>query len=250
MLDVGQGLSVLLQTRDHAMLFDTGVAEGGRWVLPQLQGLGVGRLDMLVLSHNDKDHVAAAADIYAALPVAQVLAGQEASLRQYHLPGGACQQGQSWVWDGIRFDVLWPPPGQEQRENNAYSCVLRVASWHHAIMLTGDAPMAVEDQLVEQFGHRLQSSVLVAGHHGSKTSSSALWLQTVQPRLSVLSAGFLNRYRHPHPRVLQALQQQGPVLRTDADGLLTIELGTQLDYACYRQQAARYWRAAARCGEP
>ena len=249
-LDVGQGLSLLIQTRQHALLFDTGAAEGGRWVLPQLQGLGIRQLDILLLSHNDKDHDGAAADIVAAMPVRQLLVGQQATLQQQGLLGRLCQRGQSWVWDGIRFDVLWPPAGASLPDDNSHSCVLRVASWRHALLVTGDAPMAVEERLVEDYGRQLHSSVLLPGHHGSRTSTSVRWLQTVAPQLSVLSLGFLNRYRHPHPRVLQALQQQGLVLRTDADGLLTLTLGDALQFDCYRRQAARYWRAPAPCAAP
>lgn len=252
-LDVGQGLSVLIQTRHHALLFDTGAAEGGRWVLPQLQGLGIRQLDILLLSHHDKDHDAAAADVAAALPVRRILVGQLATLEQYGLSGQRCQRGQSWAWDGIRFDVLWPPAAEVLTDDNSHSCMLRVAGQRHALMLTGDAPRAVEERLVADYGQQLRSSVLVVGHHGSRTSTAPLWLETLQPQLSVLSAGFLNRYRHPHPLVLAALQQQGRVLRTDADGLLSLTLGTEVRYDCYRQQAARYWRSAGPCaqdGEP
>lgn len=248
-LDVGQGLSVLIQTRHHTLLFDTGAAEGGRWVLPQLQGLGIRQLDVLLLSHHDKDHDAAAADVAAALPVRRILAGQRATLEQYGLSGQLCQRGQSWAWDGIRFDVLWPPATEILTDDNSHSCVLRVASQQHALMLTGDAPRAVEERLVADYGQQLRSSVLVVGHHGSRTSTAPLWLDTLQPQLSVLSAGFLNRYHHPHPLVLAALQQQGGVLRTDADGLLTLTLGDAVRYDCYRQLAARYWRSAAPCAQ-
>lgn len=249
-LDVGQGLSVLIQTRQHALLFDTGAAGGERWVLPQLRGFGIAQLDVLLLSHDDKDHVAAAADIVAAMPVRRVLAGQAATLQQYGLRGEMCRRGQSWVWDGVRFDVLWPLPGAQLPDDNSHSCVLRVANWQQAILISGDAPRAVEEALVRDYGRQLRSSVLVVGHHGSRTSSSPLWLETVAPQWSVLSVGFLNRYRHPQPRVLAALQAESKVLRTDADGLLGIRLGAQLSLDCYRMQAARYWRSAGTCGMP
>lgn len=247
-LDVGQGLSVLIQTRQHALLFDTGSAGGERWVLPQLRGFGIRQLDVLLLSHNDKDHDAGSADIAAAMPVLRVLAGQTATLQQYGLHGERCQRGQSWVWDGVRFDVLWPPAGVQLPDDNSHSCVLRVASWRHAILISGDAPRAVETQLVADYGGQLRSTVLVVGHHGSRTSTAPEWLTTVAPQWSVLSVGFLNRYRHPQPRVLEALQAQGGVLRTDADGLISLQLGTELSLECYRLQAARYWRSPGRCG--
>jgi competence protein ComEC len=248
LLDVGQGLAVLIQTHQHALLFDTGAAGGERWVLPQLRGFGIRQLDVLLLSHNDKDHDAATADIAAAIPLRRVLAGQAATLEQYGLTGEICQRGQSWVWDGVRFDVLWPPAGAQLPDDNSHSCVLRVASWRHAILISGDAPRAVEQQLVADYGGQLRSTVLVVGHHGSRTSTAPEWLETVAPQWSVLSVGFLNRYRHPQPRVLEALQAQGGVLRTDADGLISIDMGTELSFECYRIQAARYWRSPGNCG--
>ena len=247
-LDVGQGLSVLLQTRNHALLFDTGAGEGERWVLPQLRGLGVRQLDVLMLSHNDKDHDAAAADIVAAMPVRQVLAGQLATLTQYGLHGSLCRRGQSWAWDGIRFDVLWPVADVVLSDDNSHSCVLRVASRTRAILISGDAPRAVEERLVADYGAQLRSDILVVGHHGSRTSSAASWLEVVNPDWLVLSVGFLNRYRHPQPQVLAALQAQGRVLRTDQDGLLSMTLGDAILPQCYRQLAARYWRSRGQCG--
>ena len=245
--DVGQGLSVLLQTRNHALLFDTGAGEGERWVLPQLRGLGVRQLDVLMLSHNDKDHDAAAADIVAAMPVRQVLAGQPATLTQYGLHGSLCRRGQSWAWDGIRFDVLWPVADAVLSDDNSHSCVLRVASRTQAILISGDAPRTVEERLVADYGAQLRSDILVVGHHGSRTSSAASWLEVVKPDWLVLSVGFLNRYRHPQPQVLAALQAQGRVLRTDQDGLLSMTLGDAILPQCYRQQAGRYWRSRGQC---
>ncbi len=245
-LDVGQGLSVLVQTESHALLFDTGAGEAGRVVLPQLRGLGVDRLDALLLSHHDSDHDGAAAGVRAALPVARVLAGQPQSM------SGAtvCAQGQGWDWDGVRFDMLGPPPGWVADEDNARSCVMRVATARQALLLSGDAPARLEEALAAQAGVKLASSVLVAGHHGSRTASSEAWLRAAGPRVAVISAGHLNRYRHPHPSVLERLRQKGAaVLRTDLDGALTLEMGETLAWRCLRREQPRYWREAGPCGE-
>ncbi|WP_230623430.1 DNA internalization-related competence protein ComEC/Rec2 [Chromobacterium subtsugae] len=244
-LDVGQGLSLLVQTAEHALLFDTGAGDAGRVVLPQLRGLGVARLDALMLSHHDNDHDGAAAGVLAALPVGKVLAGQPQTLPR----AAACRQGQGWDWDGIRFDVLAPGAGAAAGEDNARSCILRVAGGRHALLISGDAPRQVEDALAAQPGIRLASSVLIAGHHGSRTSSGEAWLAAARPRLAVVSAGFLNRYRHPHPQVLQRFEQYGAtVLRTDLDGAVTLDFGRELRWGCLRQQQPRYWRARGACG--
>ncbi|WP_230369960.1 ComEC/Rec2 family competence protein [Paludibacterium denitrificans] len=250
-LDVGQGLAVLLQTARHNLLFDTGPGEAGRIVLPQLAGLGVERLDTVLLSHHDNDHDGAAASLLAGIKVGRILAGQPQSLAEMGLRGSACLRGQSWVWDGVRFDVLSPGAQEMAADDNSHSCVLRVATRQQAIMLSGDAPQAVESELVRRYGPALGSTVLVAGHHGSKTSSADDWLAALHPAWLVVSAGYLNRYHHPHPSVLARVQQAAiSVLRTDLDGAITLQLGATTVPSCYRTAARRYWRAEGDCGAP
>ncbi|MEJ8676575.1 DNA internalization-related competence protein ComEC/Rec2 [Chromobacterium amazonense] len=245
-LDVGQGLSMLVQTARHALLFDTGAGDAGRVVLPQLRGLGVASLDALLLSHHDADHDGAAEGVLREMPARRLLAGQPQTLPVW--PARPCRQGDAWTWDGVRFEVLAPWPDMQPTEDNAHSCVLRVAGAKHALLVSGDAPAQVEEALVAHYGERLRSTVLIAGHHGSRTSSSEVWLKAVRPRLAVVSAGYMNRYRHPHPAVLHRLRQQGiALLRTDLDGALTLELADAVDWQCLRLRQARYWRARGDC---
>lgn len=251
MLDVGQGLAVLVQTRNRSLLFDTGLGGAERILLPQLRGLGVKELDGLVLSHHHSDHDGAAAELAAALPVGRVLAGQPESLPGLGLSGDGCRPGQSWAWDGVRFDVLGPPDAAPANDENAQSCILRVAGMKHALLLSGDAPEAVERMLAAQPGLRLRSTVLAAGHHGSRTSTGAAWLAAVQPEVVLISAGYLNRYRHPHPSVLRRVEEAGvAVLRTDLDGALSLEFGDGVEWTCLRDSQRRYWRERGDCGEP
>ena len=239
LLDVGQGLAVLLRTRQHALLYDTGAGEATRVLLPALRALDVGRLDTLLLSHHDSDHDGAAASLREGIKVGRILAGQP----QFYPGAQPCRGGQSWVWDGVRFDVLWPPPAW-QGEDNAHSCVLRVATAGQALLLSGDAPLAVEQALVARYGSALRSQWLVLGHHGSRTSSGDDWLRQVQPQMALLSAGYRKRYRHPHPQVLSRLDAAGITLwRSDHDGALALRLGPrQGELQARRAQAARYWR--------
>ncbi|MBK0416194.1 DNA internalization-related competence protein ComEC/Rec2 [Chromobacterium haemolyticum] len=251
MLDVGQGLAVLVQTRNRSLLFDTGLGGAERILLPQLRGLGVKELDGLVLSHHHSDHDGAAAELAAALPVGRVLAGQPESLPGLGLSGDGCRPGQSWAWDGVRFDVLGPPDAAPANDENAQSCILRVAGMKHALLLSGDAPEAVERMLAAQPGLRLRSTVLAAGHHGSRTSTGAAWLAAAQPEVVLISAGYLNRYRHPHPSVLRRVEEAGvAVLRTDLDGALALEFGDGVEWTCLRDSQRRYWRERGDCGEP
>ncbi|POZ59956.1 DNA internalization-related competence protein ComEC/Rec2 [Chromobacterium alticapitis] len=245
--DVGQGLSLLVQTANHALLFDTGAGDAERVVLPQLRGLGVDSLDVLLLSHHDADHDGAANGVLRALPVRRLLAGQPQSLAPWRAQ--PCRQGDGWSWDGVRFEVLGPPPAAAGDEDNARSCVLRVSGARHALLVSGDAPLSIEDALAAQYGDRLRSTVLIAGHHGSRTSSGEAWLNAARPRLALISAGYLNRYRHPHPEVLRRLREHGALaLRTDQDGALTLELADEPAWRCLRRESPRYWRARGDCG--
>lgn len=240
-IDVGQGLAVLLHTARHDVLFDTGAGEAGRVLLPVLRARGVVQLDALLLSHHDTDHDGAADTLLQQLTVHRLFRGQPGSAAGWR--GQPCQAGQSWVWDGIRFDVLWPTP-VSQGEDNALSCVLRVATPTQALMLTGDATLAVENTLVRQYGTALRSQVLVLGHHGSRTSSGADWLAVLQPQHAIVSAGYQNRYRHPHAEVLSRLHMSGiTVWRTDTQGAVQLKLGSQLQLASVRQGWQPYWAA-------
>jgi competence protein ComEC len=243
LIDVGQGLSLLLQTRHHALLFDTGAGEAGRIVLPQLQGLGVKRLDVLVLSHHDIDHMGAAPSLLAVLPVSRILSGQVAKMQGDGIAATPCVAGQSWTWDGVRFDMLAPRSKDVATDDNAASCVLRVATQQQALLVTGDLPQQQEKQLVERYGTALRASVLVLGHHGSRTSSSPLFLDAVSPLWALSSNGYRNRYRHPHPEVLARVASHGArVWRTDQTGAVRIEVSDGVAMTAWRKEAPRYWR--------
>ncbi|MDN0076755.1 DNA internalization-related competence protein ComEC/Rec2 [Crenobacter sp. SG2303] len=243
LIDVGQGLSVLVETANHTLLYDTGAGDAGRTVLPQLTGLGVKRLDVLLLSHHDNDHDGGGESLLAAMPVDTLLAGQPESLPDAQPAAQACLSNQSWAWDGVRFDMLAPDEGVSITEDNAASCVLRIATQRQALLLPGDLPGQQEQALAERYGKALRSSVLVASHHGSRYSSGADWLATVAPREVVFSAGYRNRYRHPHPDTLARVAGSGArAWRTDTQGMLTLEMGETLTLKGWREQAPRFWR--------
>ncbi|MEC5208675.1 competence protein ComEC [Vogesella perlucida] len=242
-LDVGQGSAMLLQTAQHDALFDTGAGDAGRVLLPVLRARGIGRLDALWLSHHDIDHDGAADSLLPALPVQQLYRGQAASAAAWR--GQPCLAGQSWVWDGVRFDVLSPQAGA-QGEDNALSCVLRVATPHQALLVTGDAPLAVEAGLLARYGRQLRSDVLLLGHHGSRTATGSNWLQVVRPVLAVASAGYLNRYRHPHREVLARVAAAGvPLWRTDLHGAIRLQLGRTLHWQAARPGWQAYWAGSS-----
>ena len=225
--DVGQGTAVLVRTAHHNLLFDAGprvgahVNAGDRILLPMFRALGVSRLQMLVISHQDTDHVGGAPAIVRQLPVAQLMSSLLASHPLRHQPGvngqalphASCLAGMQWQWDGVQFEVLHPSvPGRAAgrgQATNALSCVLKVSAagpQGASALLTGDIEADQEAQLVARDAARLRSTVLVAAHHGSKTSSTEGFLRAVQPDQVVIQAGRRNRYGHPSPLVLARLE--------------------------------------------
>jgi competence protein ComEC len=252
--EVGQGGAAIVRTAGHTLLFDAGPQysrdseAGSRVVVPLLRTLGVRQVDQLVLSHRDSDHVGGAAAVVAALPVAALSSSLEPGHALLALrPATACTAGQRWMWDGVEFEMLHPGADlPASAAPNTRSCVLKVtAAGGRSALLTGDIEAAQEAALVQREGSRLASTVLVLPHHGSKTSSSEAFLQTVAPRIAVAQAGWRNRFGHPAPAVVARVQAQGATLvRSDACGAWGWQSAAPGRWHCERQQPSRqrYWR--------
>lgn len=245
-IDVGQGLSVLLRTSHHAMLVDAGPASsrgldfGEVAVVPTLRALGVTALDTLVISHGDNDHSGGMGAVQRAFPLLRTL-GVEGWAR----PGmGLCQGPQSWHWDGVQFEVLHPPAFFPYLRNDS-SCVLRIEAGGRVALLPGDIGKHVEARLLREQGARLAADLLLVPHHGSAGSSSAAFLERVHPRWAIVSAGADNHFRLPHPDVVARYRELGAVvLDTSRTGELEFRLdarGARLR-ASRRQDQRRYWR--------
>lgn len=247
-IDVGQGLSVLVKTKGHNLLFDTGARfssrfdAGERVVIPFLKYQRVSSLDMLMISNGDRDHIGGAAAIIRQMPVVKLF-GQDINQLE-HNNRTPCQRGQHWIWDGVSFEVLHPDTAQYKKRNN-YSCVLKISNNRGAVLITADIENLAERSLVEAYGEKLQSKVIIVPHHGSKTSSSTVFLEYVKPELAIISAGYLNRYRLPHPDISHRYQQQGVrTLSTTDSGHIGLEMSAAGDITAiteYRHQYSRYW---------
>ncbi|WP_119354426.1 DNA internalization-related competence protein ComEC/Rec2 [Azohydromonas sediminis] len=249
--DVGQGSAVLVVTQHHALLYDAGPQysrdsdAGQRVLVPLLHALGVRRLDVLVLSHRDSDHVGGAAAVVAALPVGRLDSSLPAdhALRTAPLPQRRCEAGQHWQWDGVTFEVLHPPAEDHDRalRPNALSCVLRVVdAGGRGVLLAGDIEATQEAALVQRHGAALRSDVLLVPHHGSRTSSSAAFVDAVSPRVAVVQAGFANRFGHPAADVLERYAERGiDVVRSDRCGAWHWPAAAAP--TCERERRRRYW---------
>ena len=250
-IDVGQGLSVLVRTREHVLLYDAGARYpsefdlGKAAVLPTLRALGVARLDRIVISHGDNDHAGGAPAIAHEFPDAERIGGEPErsgiALRQ-------CLAGESWDWNGVHFRLLAPAPETlgpaDPRGDNDRSCVLLVEGTGGRLLLPGDISSRVEPRIASQIAAGTPL-VLGVAHHGSRTSSGAAFIAAVQPVLAIASAGWRSRYGHPHPEVIERFQAANvALLNTAAQGALTVEFpaaGQPVVHA-ERERRHRYWR--------
>ncbi|MFI8479074.1 DNA internalization-related competence protein ComEC/Rec2 [Pseudomonas sp. NPDC078700] len=241
MFDVGQGSSIVVQTREHALLYDTGARSPGfdigeRVVLPSLRTLGLDRLDRLLISHADNDHSGGALAIQQGISVGQVISGQSAQL-PLSLDAEPCVSA-SWQWDQVRFRTWqW----QQATQSNASSCVLMVEAAGERLLLTGDIDAAAEQALVRS-GLEVQAQWLLAPHHGSRSSSSQLFVDAVAAHSVLIGRGKHNAYGHPHPTVVQRYQLSGARLYdTVEQGAVMIELGSFVPAQGMRK-IPRFWR--------
>jgi len=253
--DVGQGSAILVRTRAHLLLFDTGPRfgddndAGKRQLLPLMQARGEPRVDLLVLSHADADHVGGAQSIIDRMPVLGLHTSLAAGnpLRANPLPHRTCEAGQGWEWDGVRFAMLHPFAGDYRpgAKTNALSCVLRVVGADGAsALLTGDVEAPGEARLVararDEPAASLHSDVLVVPHHGSRTSSTDAFLEAVHPAVAVIQVGYRSRYGHPAPEVVERYAAHGiAVVRSDFCGAWVWAAGQA---RCTRTLRRRYWQ--------
>lgn len=251
--DVGQGMALLVETRHHRLLYDTGPfyspqSDGGnRVILPYLKARGIDALDGVIVSHSDNDHSGGALSIFEDIKVAWV-----ASSLPFDNPivkaapdHRRCVAGQTWSWDGVQFDMLHPTAvsyDSSKWKPNARSCTLKITAGGQSILLAGDIEAVQEAELVESSAEKLQATVLLAPHHGSGTSSTKAFLHAVKPELALFQVGYRNRYHHPKAEVFERYGQFGiKRVRSDESGAVTLQFGSALSSTEYRTEHARYW---------
>jgi competence protein ComEC len=252
-LDVGQGLAVVVRTREHALLYDTGPAfteqidAGGRIVAPYLRAAGLSRLDGMVISHDHSDHSGGALSVLQAFPVGWLASSlpEQHPIRLAAARSWYCHAGESWEWDGVSFEFLYPQPGDynhPDEKDNDRSCVLRIVSPFGSVLLPGDIEKPSESRLL-QASIDLRTDVLLAPHHGSRTSSTPPFVQSVAPGLTIFSVGYRNRFGHPHPAVSARYRQAGSqTLRTDLSGALLVGMGPAgVQVQRWREVDRKYW---------
>jgi competence protein ComEC len=253
LLDVGQGLSAVVHTRHHALVFDTGPRfatgfnTGDAVVAPYLRENGISHVDTLMVSHGDTDHIGGVTDLVAQIPVKRIISSVPDKLKPLSVE--KCRAGEHWQWDGVHFEVLnpdWSTDIKKGRKANNRSCVLRVQAGKDSVLLTGDIERGAEDYLIDHWHGKLASSVLVVPHHGSKTSSTPAFINAVSPRIALLPVGYRNRYGFPKAAVVKRYKDRNVRLFDSAShGAIEIWLGaadkSSLAVHTWRQTVWRYW---------
>jgi competence protein ComEC len=248
-LDVGQGLAVVIGTRAHTLVYDAGPAfrtgrdTGELVVVPYLRARGVRAVDRLVISHGDLDHQGGMRSILAALPVASLLVGPSVNGLPHATP--RCTAGQRWRWDDIEFEILHPSVGVgESASDNNTSCVLRVSGLGGTTLLTGDIEADAERELLGKGPQ--PADVVIVAHHGSRSSSTQAFVESTSPQLALVSAGYRNRWGFPRPEVARRWRAAGAtVIDTVAAGAIEVAVTRRsgIDVHEYRRERRKYWSA-------
>ncbi len=247
-LDVGQGLASVVQTRNHVLVFDTGprwrngVAAARVSLLPWLHARGIRRIDRIVLSHDDNDHTGGATLLRNAFPVDGFIAGP--GVRFSH-PTLTCRRGLGWSWDGITFRVLHPS-GRPHSRDNDNSCTMRIDGAGGSALLLADSEAAAEEELLSQY---VAADVVLVPHHGSRTSSDPRLVRNIRARLAIISAGFGNHWNLPDPGVVSRWRAaNATVLNTAEVGAVTVDFSATpagIEVRTERQAFRRWWQRPA-----
>jgi competence protein ComEC len=225
-LDVGQGLATVIRTRHHVLMYDTGARYPSGFNLadavdlPWLRHHGISDLDLLVLSHGDNDHAGAAGRLLAQIRARRVLSGEPDRLE---VASQRCPSRYFWRWDGVLFGFIQPPEARRWRGNNS-SCVLLVDGPGGRMLITGDSERRMERLMLPTLRAFRPIDLVVAGHHGSTTSSSAAFVTASGAREVVYSAGYRNRYHFPRAEVDRRWWRVGARRwRTDGCGRIEVD---------------------------
>lgn len=237
-LDVGQGLSIVVRTARHVLIYDTGMKfyQGGDMgklaIIPYLRKLGVKHLDKIIISHPDLDHRGGLESLEQNYTINELIVDDPT----FYKRGVSCHTHSAWTWDGVTFRFFPISPPLKSKNNN--SCILQISNLAGKVLLSGDIEKRAERYLVKTYGKELASTIMLVPHHGSKTSSSVSFVKQIAPRYAVVSYGFDNRYHFPHPTAMQVYQQHKiPVYNTLDCGMISIYLQqNHLSPQCYRKR--------------
>lgn len=245
LLDVGQGLSAVVQTASHTLVYDAGTKfsstsdSGQSVIVPFLRSQSIDKVDALIISHGDNDHIGGVDSLMTNYPADRLLTSVPTLLRRYS--STPCKTGQTWLWDEVTFSILSPADNTFSSDNDG-SCVLQVKTSQGSLLLPGDIEAGAESRLVVAYQNNLNTNVLIAPHHGSQSSSTSSFLKAVSPDIILIPAGYRNQFGHPHQDVIDRYQGMGIKWLNNADtGAITVTLGKQLKAEAWRSVDGKYW---------
>jgi competence protein ComEC len=248
-LDVGQGLATIVQTAHHTIIYDAGprfssdLDAGTAVVYPFLSTFNMNRINKMIISHGDNDHIGGAFSLLQSLSINAI----ETSVPERFASNVAaqyCEQGKQWQWDGVSFIYLYPPKDRRGLDNNS-SCVLLIKIANYKILLTGDIEKFAEDYLVNHEKTELHADILVAPHHGSASSLSIPFMTAVKPRYVIFSTGYKNQYHFPKPAIIDAYQELGALTLNTADtGAIIFKINSNFPLqppVLFRKKYHHFW---------
>ena len=244
LLDVGQGLAMVIETPNTVSIYDTGPKYSSGFtvadavLLPYLRRRGIEKIDNLIISHADNDHIGGYQAVQDAFLVERVLSSRVDKVPEADL----CKAGQSWKADATKFTIIGPAEGTPEGSNNL-SCVLKIEHLGVTVLLTGDIEKKVERFMVRNNKRELRADIMLVPHQGSKTSSTNVFLDAVSPTAALLAAGYKNHYGHPHASVLERYEKRGiKVFSTIESGSVLLKVNSQgWRFIEYRQAQQRFW---------
>lgn len=245
LLDVGQGLAAVVQTTGHTLIYDTGAKfsatsdSGQTVIIPFLHSQGIDKVDTLIVSHGDNDHIGGADSLLKTIKTEKIITSVPTMLSQYS--PNPCNAGQRWVWDDVTFTILSPPPGKFTSENNN-SCVLYIKSQTGSALFPGDIEAEAESWLANTYQHQLKADILIAPHHGSQTSSSLGFLTSINPEAILIPAGYRNPFGHPHDEVLKRYKNLNiNWFDSSYDGAVIVDINQRQNVQSWRKIEGKYW---------
>jgi len=251
LLDAGQGMASVVQTKNYTLIYDVGTRYSKTYdigklvVVPFLKAKGLISVDSMILSHKDIDHWGGAEAVLKEITVKKIMSSDTTVLEKHKI--FECVKGDRWQWDGVVFEILSPPNDYPQNDNNR-SCVLRVSNANHSLLLTGDIQKKTERLLLselEKNDKSITTEVISVPHHGSKTSSTQAFIEAVSPKLALIPAGYRNRFGHPKDKVLARYKANGvDVMGTVNSGAITVKFPAtkeNFEVEAYREKKRRFW---------
>lgn len=256
LLEVGQGLSAVIQTKNHVLVYDTGPRfgqdsdAGSKVIVPFLKSQGIDYIDTMVISHSDLDHRGGLRSIVEFYRPNLTFTPSPEKVPEIH--SQVCQADQHWQWDGIDFEMLSPTHAFDETQRskkllktNNQSCVLKITTGSNSILLTGDIEAVVENDLVQTHPHALKARILVVPHHGSKGSSTPEFIKEVAPEYALVSAGYYNHFGFPKACVLDRYALMGAQVHSSAlEGMIQFrfnDLTQDLHPTSFRSAKSKFW---------